>query len=286
MPIQFFASFVWSKSIDDSSVDDDNITWLGSFLSLQDPNKPWLERSLSTFDIPYVFQFSYEYDLPIGRGKTLLGSMPRVADAIVGGWKANGISAIEQWPALGNVHLPRHLAPDLWSTAADIVGTPRRNHKSGWINNYFENPQVFQLPELYAIGDTPRTIGSVRTPTAFNFDLSMEKVFPLEKLRTGTQLEFRLETQNAFNHPVFGTPNTSVHDPSFGTITYTSIAQGRSRLVSRRISDRHRLLDRIHQRCEFCFRSPAQPNFPYIATVSLYTPTGIGCERLSDAKGT
>jgi hypothetical protein len=35
-------------------------------------------------------------------------------------------------------------------------------------------------------------------------------------------LEFRLEAQNAFNHPVFGTPNTAVDDPSFGTISYTA----------------------------------------------------------------
>ena len=42
------------------------MTWLGSFSSLQDPNKPWLERSLSTFDIPHVLQFSDTYDLPFG----------------------------------------------------------------------------------------------------------------------------------------------------------------------------------------------------------------------------
>ena len=75
--LQFLASFVWSKSMDDASAPDDNTTWLGSFTSLVDPNKPWLERSLSTFDIPYVYQFSYTYDLPVGRGKALLGRMPR-----------------------------------------------------------------------------------------------------------------------------------------------------------------------------------------------------------------
>ena len=42
------------------------MTWLDSFSSLQDPNKPWLERSLSTFDIPHVLQFSDTYDLPFG----------------------------------------------------------------------------------------------------------------------------------------------------------------------------------------------------------------------------
>ena len=35
-------------------------------------------------------------------------------------------------------------------------------------------------------------------------------------------LEFRIEARNAFNHPVFGTPNTSVDGPNFGQISYTS----------------------------------------------------------------
>ena len=79
--LEFLVNYTWSKSIDDSSVGDDNVTWLGSFTSLQDPNKPWLERSLSTFDIPSVLKFSYSYDLPFGRGKALLGNMPRVLNA-------------------------------------------------------------------------------------------------------------------------------------------------------------------------------------------------------------
>src|SRR5579871_2317725 len=84
--LQFLVTYVWSKSIDDSSQADDNVTWLGSFTSLQDPNKPWLERSLSTFDIPNVLQLSYTYDLPFGRGRAMLGNMPRVLEAVVGGW--------------------------------------------------------------------------------------------------------------------------------------------------------------------------------------------------------
>jgi len=32
----------------------------------------------------------------------------------------------------------------------------------------------------------------------------------------------RLEAYNAFNHPVFGTPDTSLDDGSFGVVSYTS----------------------------------------------------------------
>ena len=89
--LEFVVNYTWSKSIDDASVGDDNVTWLGAFTSLQDPNKPWLERSLSTFDIPSVLKFSYSYDLPFGRGRAFLGNMPRAIDAVIGGWRTNGI---------------------------------------------------------------------------------------------------------------------------------------------------------------------------------------------------
>ncbi len=104
--LQLLATFVWSKSIDDSSQADDNVSWLGSIDSLQDPNKPWLERSLSTFDIPYVFQFSYSYDLPFGHGRAFLGNMPRWADLILGGWKTNGIWRMSGWSS-ADLHAER-----------------------------------------------------------------------------------------------------------------------------------------------------------------------------------
>jgi hypothetical protein len=220
--LQFLASFVWSKSIDDASADDDNVTWLGSFLSLQDPNKPWLERSLSSFDIPAVLQFSYTYDLPVGRGKSFFRQMPRALDTVFGGWKTNGVWRISGGRPLAFSTYDGTSLPTYGTQRPNAKGAPKRNHGHDWINNYIMNPEVLQLPRLYALGTASRTIGSVRTPTAFGADLSIEKQLSLEAMRKDMNLELRLESQNAFNHPVFGTPNTAVDDPSFGVISYTS----------------------------------------------------------------
>jgi len=220
--LQFLVSYTWSKSIDDASVDDDNVTWLGSFLSLQNPNNLKAERSLSTFDIPSVLQFTYVYDLPVGKGKAFLNKMPPVLEAIVGGWKTNGVWRISGGRPLAMSTYDGTALPTYGGQRPNIVGTPKRNYGKDWYNNYFTDPNVFQLPEMYTLGDAPRTIGGIRTPLAFNADLSMEKDFSLERLRHDMQLEFRLEARNALNHPVFGTPDTSVDDPSFGTIGYTS----------------------------------------------------------------
>ncbi len=222
--LQFLVSYVWSKSIDDASVPDDNTTWLGSFTSLLDPNKPWLERSLSTFDIPNVFQFSYTYDLPVGHGKMFFGNIPGFLDEIIGGWKTNGV-----WRVAGGRPLPFFTydgtsLPTYGGQRPNILGRPRRNKvaDSVWINQYFANPQIYQLPPIYTFGNMPRALGAIRSPNSFNSNLSVEKEFPLSKLHEGMNFEIRLEAENALNHPVFGTPDTSVDDPNFGVVSYTS----------------------------------------------------------------
>lgn len=222
--LQFLASWVWSKSIDDSSVPDDNTTWLGSFTSLQDPNKPWLERSLSTFDIPNVFQFSYTWELPVGRGRAFFSGMPAVLDAVVGGWKTTGIWRVTGGRPLAFSTYDGTSLPTYGAQRPNLVAKPKRTHgkDSVWINQYIANPDSVVLPPVYTLGDTPRATGAIRTPLAFNSSMAMDKDFSLAAVREGMQLELRLEAENALNHPVFGTPDTAVDDPNFGVISYTS----------------------------------------------------------------
>ena len=218
--LQFLATYTWSKSIDDSSNADQNVTWLGSFDSLQDPNKPFLERSLSTFDIPHVIQLSYSYDLPFGHGRPFLGNMPRWAELIIGGWKTNGIWRIADGRPLSFSVSDGNPLPTYGAQRPNIVGTPRRNHGSDFMDNYFADNSVFQRPNDFTLGNAPRALGNVRSPWSFTTNLSLGKQF---SIRESMNFEFRIEAQNAFNHPVFGTPNTSVDDPNFGQITYTSV---------------------------------------------------------------
>lgn len=222
--LQLLVTYVWSKSIDDSSLQDGNTQFLGSYTSLQDPNKPYLERSLSTFDVPQTFQASYVYALPFGRGKAFGGGMPRLLDAFVGGWVTNGVWRLSKGRPLIPTLADGTALPTYGTQRPNIIGKPKRNHGHNWINNYFTNPGVFVLPPIYTLGNSPRTISTVRTPYLFNVDLSMIKIFSLESVRKGMSIETRIEASNAFNHPTFGTPDTSVDDPNFGIISYTSSA--------------------------------------------------------------
>jgi len=223
--LQLSANYTWSKSIDDSSVYDDNLTWIGSFTSLQDPNKPWLERSLSTFDVPSMLKINYSYDLPVGRGRAFLADMPRALELILGGWKTNGVWTIQDGRPLsffvvnGGAPIPTYGSqrPNI-TGKLQVSGGPESN----WINNYFANPGVLQIPAPYTLGDMARAVG-VRTPFFFTTNLSVGKDFSLSSTHEEMKLELRLEAQNAFNHPVFGTPDTTVGDPNFGQISYTAV---------------------------------------------------------------
>jgi hypothetical protein len=219
--LQLLVTYVWSKSIDDSSLPDGNTSYLGSVVSLQDPNKPYLERSLSTFDIPQTFQFSYVYDLPFGRGRRFLGSSSRLVDGFLGGWTTNGIWRLRGGRPLVPTTADGTSLPTYGTQRPNLTGIPKRNHGHGWINNFFTNPQVFVLPPLYAVSPTPRTLGMVRTPYLFDVDLSLMKVFLLDSVRHGMSIEPRIEASNAFNHPTFGTPDMGLDDGNFGIISYT-----------------------------------------------------------------
>ena len=229
--LELLVSYTWSKSIDDSSMYDTNVAWLGNYgpnsgYALADPNQPWLERGLSTFDVPNMLKFSYSYDLPIGRGKSLLGNMPSVLNAIIGGWKTNGIWEIHSGRPLSFFTLNGGTPiPTYGPQTAELVGTPQREHgsDSNWVNNYFANPQVIQVPVPFTLGNAGRTTSSIRTPSSFTSDLSISKQFLLSNVYEGVRLELRLEAQNAFNHPVFGTPDTYAGDPDLGQISYLAV---------------------------------------------------------------
>jgi len=244
--LELVASFTWSKSIDDSSIYDTNVAWLANYgpesgFALQDPNNPKSERALSTFDVPAMLKFAYSYDLPIGRGKMLGGNMPRFLDAIVGGWKTNGIWEIHSGRPLqffvsgGGVPLPTY-GPQ----RPNFVGMPKRNHgpESLWVStDFFANASntdpnsSVQAPNAFTLGNAPRTTGDVRSPLSFTSDLSIAKQFLLSNVHEGIRLEVRLEAENAFNHPVFGTPDTGIGDGNFGVISYLAVNPRQGQLV-------------------------------------------------------
>ena len=217
--LQFLATYSYSKSIDDAS--EGTVTWMGGSTSLQDPNNRRLERSLSQFDIPQVLGLSYSYDLPIGRSKAVGTNWNPVVNAILGGWKTAGIWRFSSGQPLALSMNGSTPLPTYGTQRPDLTGSLVRNTGSDWMTSYFANPEVAVAAAPYTLGNAPRTLSSVRAPGVEDAGLSLFKYFDLSKLREGARLEFRSEFFNAFNHPQFCGPNTTVGGGRFGAVEST-----------------------------------------------------------------
>ena len=179
-----------------------------------------------TFDIPQVLQFSYTYELPIGRGKLVGGSLNPILNGIVGGWRTNGIWRFSSGRPINPMLYQGQSLPTYGPQRPNLIGTPHRagGKDSGWIQQYFtsaDGSDFLAQPPQYTIGTAPRALGKVRNPGAENADLSAFKEFSLNALREGSRLEARLESFN-----VSTIPSSAVRTPpsvirALGKIYYT-----------------------------------------------------------------
>lgn len=79
------------------------------------------------------------------------------------------------------------------------------------------NPAAFTTPLPGAFGDLPRN--ALRGPSFTQFDLVFNKRFPITET---TNIEFRTEIFNIFNHANFAVPSTTLNSP-LPTITTAGV---------------------------------------------------------------
>jgi len=231
--LQFLGTYVFSKAIDDSSIGNGNASWAGGATSLVNPNNLKAERSVSQFDIPQVLTVAFTYELPFGHGKSWGGGWNKWVNGFLGGWQTNGFVRVDNgqpigvlWEAYSNQPLPSY------GQRPDLLAPLHRSHRSSaWFNvdntacggfgcgGFFSNPDAAAIAQPYTVGTAPRMISSARVPGNKNASLSVFKEFLVNSLHEGTRFEFRFETFNAFNHPVFCGPNLGVASGQFGLVT-------------------------------------------------------------------
>jgi hypothetical protein len=198
-------------------VTDGNLTWLGGSTSFQDPLNYALERSLSQHDVPHRFVASGDWQLPVGRGRHFLTNSNRVLDGIIGGWEVSGSFVLQS----GFPLQVSQSGGTLWNGTQrpNLIGDPESPGSIyDRLNNYF-NQAAFSRPAPDTFGTAPRTL-NMRGPAVNTLDAALLKSW---KTRESQRLEFRLETQNVRNHPVFSDPPTSYGASNFGVINGTKI---------------------------------------------------------------
>ena len=95
-------NYTWMKSTDTTSCEgqfcNDNIqNWGTGAPQLLGGNRK-LEHSISVYDIPSVFRFNYNWDLPTGKGKLLGHNAPGWLNQFIGNWK---LSKSPRWRNAG-----------------------------------------------------------------------------------------------------------------------------------------------------------------------------------------
>jgi hypothetical protein len=180
------------------------------------------DYSRSQYDIPQLFHFSGGYELPIGKGHSLLGNSTGVANQLVSGWKTNFIVTLQSgYPFNIGSTIQTHASNDGLNSNAFLV--PGVNMYAGPHNRtQWMNPAAFTNPPVAtALGQNAALGGmgmQVRGPGFHRADLSIFKDF---RTSERTRLQFRAEFFNLTNTPQFANPgNTNFGNPStFGLIT-------------------------------------------------------------------
>jgi len=93
--------------------------------------------------------------------------------------------------------------------------THQRLGGKGQTQAYF-NPAAFRRSQSFELGDVPRSAAALRSPLAFQNDISaIKNVAAYREIH----LQFRLEAFNVLNKVQFGAPNTAFGSAAFGQIT-------------------------------------------------------------------
>lgn len=220
-----YANYVWSKTLAnlDSSLIGDNSGPL-DYYNLK------LEKAPATFDRPHMVKAHMRYELPVGRGKAVLGGAGRVLDALIGGWSASAILNYYSGEPLG-FGASTALSGG-WNGASNRANVaPGEMRASGFNKDDFElstvrspantylNKALFSQPAPLTLGTSAPRYTQARGFGTINEDLAVQKSHPLtEKVR----LQLRAEMLNPFNRHQLGGITTSVNSLNFGQVTTVS----------------------------------------------------------------
>ena len=201
------ANYTWSKCRTDAR---DRLN--GDIGGYRAPSLPGFgiqgDFGLCDYDIHQVFHLSGGYELPVGRGKALLGKAGGFTNAVLGGWRMSWILTEQDGQPLTIGCNPGTSA----GLGCNALMVPGQSVTGGLHNvNQWLNPAAFHNPPAVAtIGQTDLTpLGGAPTqasgPGFHRLDWSLFKEF---RTSERTHAEFRAEFFNLTNHPNFAQPGS------------------------------------------------------------------------------
>ncbi len=221
-PLTAGISYSYSHSIDNSSDRSDPV--------LVDSYDIAGNRASSNFDQRHLLSISYVYQLPLeslARRLSEWANEPEPEGAtpasfsgtmkqIFEGWELSGVTLAQSGTPFTVINSAGNTGISLTDNAGvvsgygiaasypDVVqGLPAPGNNSQSFGPLLKNPSQFVAPRGLTFGDAGRNF--LNNPGRLNFDMSVLKLF---KIKESTQLEFRAEAFNVFNHTEF-----RIYDP-------------------------------------------------------------------------
>ena len=164
-----------------------------------------LEKRVSTYDRPDSLVVSGTYELPVGRGKQFGSGMNKVLDSVVGGWSLSTIYSLHSG------------APLSWGNLI-YLGAPL--HYNGENVDHSFDTTAFNTASSQQLSQNfryfPSQFNNLRVDHTNNFDSTLTKTFTVKER---VKIQFRAESFNLLNKPLFGAANLSATSSTFSAIT-------------------------------------------------------------------
>ncbi|AXC13334.1 Oar protein [Acidisarcina polymorpha] len=225
------AAYTWAKLISDTDNTSSFLDGQGGTGLVQDRYNLKAEKSVSQQDIRQNFVANYGLDLPFGHGQMYLANINSVANALVGGWRVNGITTLRSGVPIALTANPNTLAQDFGGGTPGFglgSGIIRPNYAPGCSKSVsgnrsakaleWFNTSCFSEPGPFEYGNESRVDTGLRADKLVNFDFSANKSFDLTER---AKLKFSAEIFDLFNHPQFAEPGVGL-GPSFGVVNHQS----------------------------------------------------------------
>ncbi len=183
----FLVSYVYIRERNQTNTFND-LDAYNNNLVYQDSNQPH-----------HRFNIASTAELPFGKGHALLNTLPKAADALVGGWKVAGLWTYTSgdFPRFGNLIV----------TGDPCVSNPTPQH---WFNTAAFAP----IPaNTYVLRSNPLQYGCLVGPRFWNLDANLTKAIIISDR---IHAELKMAAYNATNRLNRGDPDTNVLSSTFG----------------------------------------------------------------------
>ncbi len=212
----FGASYTFSKAINDSNGDNgDGTLWRAYPVSYK------LDKQIAGFDRPHNLQVFFVYQMPFGKGHTLLNH--GLASWVVGNWQLSSTVGRESGLPFGVGTTSNINAGGQANSASQISPTVAILGGHDGSHPYYDG-SAFTNPPAGVLGSTGHYVGGLFGPGFFQMNANLSRTFPFKEGKVKFTLQG--EAYNLTNTVVFANPGGSCCwlQTSTGSTNYNGFA--------------------------------------------------------------